>query len=466
MTSDCYEQARALHRAGEIGPAEALYRRALDAEPGHHRALNNLGSICEAQGRTAEAEQAYRRALAAAPDSAVVHFNLGRLVHLGGRLSEAEALYRSAAALDPALAGAHFNLGRLLQELERPVEAELALRRSAELDPGGAAARSLLGDALFAQHRLPEALEAYRRTVELAPGDPAAAFDVGKTLESMRRADEAVECYRRSLELEPGSDPAREALARALHAAGRRDEAVASLRAWLEREPGSELAGHLLAALGGADAPERASDGYVRGTFDRFAADFDRTLERLRYDAPRLCAGALAAQLGAPAGALRVLDAGCGTGLCAPLLRPWAARLEGVDLSPGMLERARTRGGYDALHEGELTAFLAGTPGAWDAVVSADTFCYLGALEAPLAAAFGALAPGGVLVFTVEHEESPGRFRLQEHGRYAHADGYVRAALAGSGFVDATLEPVTLRLEGRVAVRGLLVSARRGPAAG
>ena len=28
-----------------------------------------------------------------------------------------------------------------------------------------------------------------------------------------------------------------------------------------------------------------------------------------------------------------MLDAGCGTGLCAPLLRPYASRLTGVDLS-------------------------------------------------------------------------------------------------------------------------------------
>ena len=37
----------------------------------------------------------------------------------------------------------------------------------------------------------------------------------------------------------------------------------------------------------------------------------------------------------------RILDAGCGTGLCGPLLRPLAARLVGVDLSEKMVELAR-----------------------------------------------------------------------------------------------------------------------------
>jgi len=35
-----------------------------------------------------------------------------------------------------------------------------------------------------------------------------------------------------------------------------------------------------------------------------------------------------------------VLDAGCGTGLCGPILRPYAAGLVGVDLSEGMLKVA------------------------------------------------------------------------------------------------------------------------------
>ena len=44
---------------------------------------------------------------------------------------------------------------------------------------------------------------------------------------------------------------------------------------------------------------------------------------------------------------VKILDAGCGTGLCGPLLKPWARRLVGVDLSGGMLEKARALQLYD-----------------------------------------------------------------------------------------------------------------------
>ena len=68
-----------------------------------------------------------------------------------------------------------------------------------------------------------------------------------------------------------------------------------------------------------------------------------------------------------------------------------------------MLVQAQAAGCYDALEKAELTAYLAAHPGAFDVVLSADTLIYFGALEYCFpAAAYAALAPGGILVFSVE----------------------------------------------------------------
>src|SRR3546814_15733006 len=81
----------------------------------------------------------------------------------------------------------------------------------------------------------------------------------------------------------------------------------------------------MLAACGGADAPSRADDAYVRDVFDGFADRFDeQLLHNLGYRAPQVLVEALGRVLGEPVAALSVLDAGCGTGPCAPLLRTWA----------------------------------------------------------------------------------------------------------------------------------------------
>ncbi len=456
-----FEAAKERHHAGDWAGAVAIYREVVAAEPEHFRALNNLGACHEELDQHAEAEAAFRKALAVAPDEAPLHHNLGRLLHLGSRLEEAEQHYRRALELNADLAGAHFNLGRLLQESGRPEDAEPVLRAAAAEDPEAPAALSFLGDALFAQRRVDEALVAYQRVVELDPEDAAARFDLGKSFETLRRAEEAVACYRAALERDPRSNASREALARALESAGRHDEAVASLKEWLAREPEHELALHLLASLGGADAPARASDGYVRDTFDRFAGDFDRTLARLQYQAPQLVLAMVQVALGEPPQALDVLDAGCGTGWCGPLLKPYARRLVGIDLSGGMLERARRREVYDELEEAELSAYFCAHEQSFDLIASADTFCYLGGLQSPLDAARRALRPGGLLALTLEWYADGEGHVLQKSGRYAHSEASVRHALAVTGFESVLVAHGALRMEGGAAVAGLLVSAKR-----
>ena len=91
--------------------------------------------------------------------------------------------------------------------------------------------------------------------------------------------------------------------------------------------PGNPIAVHLLSACTGDDVPARASDSFVEATFETFASSFDAKLERLSYRAPALVTEALARALPTPDRTLVTLDAGCGTGLCGPLIAPWVQRL-------------------------------------------------------------------------------------------------------------------------------------------
>jgi predicted TPR repeat methyltransferase len=197
--------------------------------------------------------------------------------------------------------------------------------------------------------------------------------------------------------------------------------------------------------------------------FDNFAQSFDAKLEKLHYRAPQLVADAVAAALGSPQASLDIADLGCGTGLCGPLLRPWARRLVGCDLSVGMLRKARLRHCYDKLHKAELVYYLDTQPGDFDVLVSADTLCYFGVLDAAAAAAHQALRPGGWLVFTVEAlpEEDAADHRLQPHGRYAHHRRYLRRCLQAAGFEAPGMQAEALRQEAGKSVDGWVVAAQR-----
>ncbi len=434
-----------LLREERIGEAEPALQAILKRWPGQPDALHYLGVLRHTQGRIEESVSLIREALAAMPGFSGAWNNLGNVLLLAGRGDEAAEAYERA--VQTASGGAESeavralnNLGVLHRKLHHVDRSEIALREAVRRDPAFADAWYNLAITLIDTGRIPEGLMAHSKAVALWPEEAQS----------------------------------RQEVIRALTRLGEHERSAKLLREWLAEDPGNPVAEHMLAACLAADsagaAPARASDDYVQQVFDGFAASFDAKLEALSYRAPGLVVDALRAAVGAPEGRLDIVDAGCGTGLCGPGLKPFARRLAGCDLSEGMLRRAHTRALYDVLHQAELMHYLRTQPAAFDAVVSADTLCYFGALEEALAAAHAALRPGGALVFTVEalpesHDSGRGpAHRLQANGRYAHGADYLRTALVAAGFEARPLLAETLRMEGGEPVPGWLVTALKSAA--
>jgi predicted TPR repeat methyltransferase len=377
-----------------------------------------------------------------------------------GRLEAADELYEQILKVEPAYPDAwHF---RGLVALERGDKAE-ALRlidRAIEVAPEYADAHNNRGNVLLMMKRSEEAFHAWGRALELRPDMAEAHFNLGRYHAEGERITEALAAFRKALALAPRQFEAYHKMAALLYGADRIDEAAEVYREWLSVEPDNDYARHMLASCTQRDIPQRASDSCVRRVFNGFAKDFDDQLERLQYRAPTLVAEGIKRVLGAPTGQLDVLDAGCGTGLCGPGLRPYARRLVGVDLSSEMVKRAAARGGYDELVVDELTAFLSAHPAAYDLVASADTVCYFGDIGPLMTAAAGALRPGGHVIFTVERGTAAG-FQLNANGRYCHTDGYVKEALAAAGLTTVMIAAGFLRMEAKKPVAGLLVVARK-----
>ena len=91
---------------GEAALAEAAYRRALELDPAHADALNNLAWLLLEQGdRLAEAEEVARRAVATGgPDPYLALDTLGRVLRARGRCQEAIEVFTQALAAAPATA--------------------------------------------------------------------------------------------------------------------------------------------------------------------------------------------------------------------------------------------------------------------------------------------------------------------------------------------------------------------------
>jgi predicted TPR repeat methyltransferase len=377
----------------------------------------------------------------------------------------AEKEGRDAVAADPASADAHVALADLLRWLGRPAEAMamyhntlLRHRQSADAQAGLAAALRDLGQPESARRQV-------ARTVALAPfhadalcADAALKMDEGDF-------DAAAVGLLRVLDQAPHAAHLHVNLGQALyrlHLGGSASRVSELARQWLERFPDEPMAQYVGSALLGAVPGPRAPDRYIRETFNLFAASFDAVLGEIRYQVPAGIAAAIDACGFSAASQAAVLDAGCGTGLCAPVLRSCARRLVGVDLSPAMLARARSRALYDELVEAELTAFLSGQRAAYDLIVAADVFCYFGALDRVLLRAAGALSSAGVVAFSVESAAGEAdRVRIGAHGRFAHGEAHVRQALESAALQIDVFVSTALRQEADRAVDGFIVAARR-----
>lgn len=214
---------------------------------------------------------------------------------------------------------------------------------------------------------------------------------------------------------------------------------------------------------------ERPADldqhGMAVGIFDSFAENYDAQLEKIKNNGPSMVYTALL-ELGlAKTQTRRILDAGCGTGLCAGFLRDYAREIVGADLSTGMLEKARDKQLYDYLSRTDLSMPATYPEGTFDLIVCADVLVYFGSLKTVLENFQNCLNPGGWLVFTVETElddDLKTGFKLYPAGRYKHTDGYVRHSLTESGFPKPKLlEHGRLRNELGKPVVGTIVGVQK-----
>jgi len=157
-----------------------------------------------------------------------------------------------------------------------------------------------------------------------------------------------------------------------------------------------------------------------------------------------------------------VLDAGCGTGLCGPLVRPVTDSLIGVDLAAPMLDKARSLGVYDDLIETDLIDYLSEHEQSFDLIIAADTFNYFGALDGLFDAAAKALQPDGHVVFTPEKgDDNTREYRLMAHGRFEHERRYIEEELQKNDLSVTAFETFRLRKEGGQDVNGWLIQAQR-----
>src|SRR5437879_3952859 len=285
----------------------------------------------------------------------------------------------------------------------------------------------------------------------LSSGDLVAdrRFEFARDLQLKGDLAAAADLLSQATELAPGFTSAWFTLGQIRERLGERDAAIAAFRKALIADPEDRHGASLHLMLLGAQELSAMPQAYVRALFDQYAPKFETALvDDLGYRGPALLFKAvLAARLAVrkPAFFKRAIDLGCGTGLAASAFAGEVDHFIGIDLSPRMIERARSTGLYAQLEVAEMVEGLRGRPDASaDLILAADAMVYLSDLAAVLGEAKRVLADGGVLAVTVETHDGDGVI-LGEGLRYAHGAGYVRGSIEAAGLNLSRLEGSSAR---------------------
>ena len=147
-----------------------------------------------------------------------------------------------------------------------------------------------------------------------------------------------------------------------------------------------------------------SSTDELMGVYDGWADGYEQELlEEWGYTSPQKAVQLLSDIMTLQG--MRVLDAGCGTGLVGALLKKsGAASLTGIDYSPGMLAKAEAKQVYDSLDKMDMNEPLPLPSNSFDATTCIGTFTATHVKPDAVRELVRVTRSGGALIFTVRDD--------------------------------------------------------------
>ena len=428
--------ANLLKDQGLLEKAIAHYRRAIELQPDYVEAYNNLANVLHMQGHLPIAVAIYEQAIAIKPDYAAAYNNLGNALHQLGKPDQAALRYEQALVLDPSLAEAHVSVANILQTQGKLDEAIRCYEQAIKSRPDYAQAHNNLGNILKEKGLTDAAMAQYTQAIALKPDYADAYNNIANIFNDKDMLADAAAHYELALTHNPNLEDAHYNLGNIFKGQEKHETALLHYQRCLALNPTDSMGvGLLIAALQSGPLPERASEPHLQKIYQHRAHSWDTK----PYQGHKLVAAAFDTHY-PQATALTVLDAGCGTGLAGPLLRKKAQRLEGVDFSQAMLDKAKEKDVYDALWHDDLISFCNRHPATYDTIICAATLIHFGDLHPVFTAMATALRHDGHVIATLFPNEDKNNVapaasdNLAQGGCYMHGHHYITKAAQDCGF--------------------------------
>lgn len=458
------EKALLHQKKGEMTEAHAIIKnilpslqQALRDNPKQAELHNNLGNAYKLLGNINDALQHYHEALRLKSPYPEAHNNLGTLLYKMGVFEKAIEHFEKSLRMDPHAGNTHYNLALALIQQNRLLEASTHFEATLQYYPNHHGATHNLGIAYTILKNYPAAEPLLIKAIKEEPHNIQALYHLGLVQNGLGKFDDAKKTYENILKLDNKHANTHHNLATLELHFNDPEKALHHYKEAYQYDPNNVTAKHMIAALSGETLPEGAPIEYTRALFNQYAYNYDEHVKStLQYQVPSLLRSIIAPYALGSTHPWKVLDLGCGTGLCAPQFSDLAAHLTGVDVSENMIQIAKQRGGYDKLIVDDAIHYLSTQHQRFDLIIAADVLVYMGDLTHLFTLVKQALRPNGIFCFSNEslHENKP--YMLQKTGRYAHQSEYIQTLCKQLDFSILVEKPATLRLQDNSPIEGRL----------
>jgi tetratricopeptide (TPR) repeat protein len=193
---DLVEAGLASLNAGNAAASIPLFNRAVQLDPRHEQAWNDLGLAYLRTGKLDEAIAAFHKQLEINPADKHTNDYLGLAFERQDKYTEAAAAFRKQVEIDPLEFSARAALGEVLLAAHEYPQAATELDKAAILSPENAALQVSLGRAYLNSGDQPKAIVAFEKAAALSP-TPAVwndiAFDLAEGKFDLDKAQEYAE---------------------------------------------------------------------------------------------------------------------------------------------------------------------------------------------------------------------------------------------------------------------------------
>jgi predicted TPR repeat methyltransferase len=447
--------ANILKFQGLYSQATELLDAVLQEDPHNITALNNLGAVYYAQAKFKEAIACYRSAIEKRPDFVDAYYNLGLALNKADLTDQAITAFENLLVIDPEHFAARFHLACTFMKTDQFENAISTFLKIIATHPNHFETQSNLATCYLKTRSLQKAKQHYLAAFNLMPQDTQILFNLGVISAQQGQLDEAIQYYQRILPMNSNDFAVHNNLGVAFLAKQHLNFALHHFQEALRIQPNNISIQHTVNVLSQQQPLLTSPPEYVQSLFDSYADHYEpHLLTALEYKIPELLLQAILKVR--PSASWEILDLGCGTGLCGQVLKPYAKKLVGIDLSEKMLAVAAQKNIYDELIQDELTSFLEQQHQNYDLIMAGDVLVYIGDLTAIFKLVHQTLKDGGLLVFNTEitHEDD---FKMSQSGRFLHKKYYLENLAVTHHFKVLYYETVITRMQNNEPVYGHLL---------